>query len=470
VIGEAPTFDTEIREPRLQDEPQLDHFSVGDTPVEPPELSTETLRIVEPQEIAQQEQVNTTPEEAFEKSGGGLFAENLGALGSIEANKARGPGPRPPLAGGSSLSTPTGLNNEPGSGGQGEGFSGRGKGVRKQLVGGYGGTKATERSVGAALNWFARHQNPDGSWSLDKFATSCHDGSCNCGTKLKCDIAATSFALLPFFGAGQTHKSRGPYRRAIADGLAAIMNQQKNDGDLRGSEGTMYVHGLATLALCEAYGMSGDREVGVCAQRAIHFIERAQDSRGGGWRYQPGEPGDTSVVGWQLMALKSGLLSGLAVNESTLVKANEFLKAASSGKNNGLYAYQAGAPPTPTMTAVGTLCSQYLGGRREDPAMLESIDSLLTNMPDGKVRTVYYWYYASMAMHNIPGPEWDAWNRRMRRLLIDSQIRYGCAAGSWSSAGHEHCEKGGRIMVTSLCALTLEVYYRYLPLYRVADE
>jgi hypothetical protein len=71
-------------------------------------------------------------------------------------------------------------------------------------------------------------------------------------------------------------------------------------------------------------------------------------------------------------------------------------------------------------------------------------------------------------MHNVPGPEWDAWNRQMRRILIDTQERSGCAAGSWDPArpvDDPWGNQGGRLMVTSLSCLTLEVYYRYLPLY-----
>ncbi|HWC89954.1 MAG TPA: hypothetical protein VG433_09870, partial [Pirellulales bacterium] len=83
----------------------------------------------------------------------------------------------------------------------------------------------------------------------------------------------------------------------------------------------------------------------------------------------------------------------------------------------------------------------------------------------------YYWYYATQVMHNLPGPEWDPWNRAMRRTLIETQVKEGCAAGSWDPHkplpdGHA-AETGGRIMTTSLATLTLEVYYRYLPLYQL---
>ena len=80
------------------------------------------------------------------------------------------------------------------------------------------------------------------------------------------DTAATGMALLPFLAAGQTHKSKGPYQQTITKGLAWLMKQQRADGDLAGnSPFPMYSHGLATLALCEAYGMTHDEHVGLAA-------------------------------------------------------------------------------------------------------------------------------------------------------------------------------------------------------------
>ena len=86
------------------------------------------------------------------------------------------------------------------------------------------------------------------------------------------------------------------------------------------------------------------------------------------------------------------------------------------------------------------------------------------------MRDVYYWYYASQVMHNQPGPDWDTWKRKMRRALIESQDREGCAAGSWDPyrpATDRWGVQGGRLMMTSLATLTLEVPFRYLPLYKL---
>src|SRR5690606_21041897 len=138
------------------------------------------------------------------------------------------------------------------------------------------------------------------------------------------DTAATALALLPFLGAGQTHKS-GQYRDTVGKGLRWLVMMQTNDGDLRGmGSGRMYAHGIASIALCEAYALTNDSSLRGPAQRAIDFIAAAQHKKGG-WRYDPGQEGDTSVVGWQLMALRSAELAGLEVPKQCFVLADQFL-------------------------------------------------------------------------------------------------------------------------------------------------
>ena len=120
------------------------------------------------------------------------------------------------------------------------------------------------------------------------------------------------------------------------------------------------------------------------------------------------------------------------------------------------------------MSAVGLLCSQYLGVPRDDPRMTEGKEVLFKNLPDNSARNCYSWYYATQVMHNLSGKDWDAWNRSMQKALLDCQVTEGCAAGSWDPAKPTRDvwgEAGGRLMVTSLSCLMLESYYRYLPVY-----
>ena len=195
---------------------------------------------------------------------------------------------------------------------------------------GTGGTKDSERAVAAALNWLARHQLPGGNWSLGNYQQVCKDATCTGKGSAVSDAAATAMALLPFLAAGQTHREKGPYKRNIEAGLFWLVNNQKPDGDLSAGSGQrMYTHGLATICMCEAYGLSHDPKVRESAQKAINFIVAAQNPGRGGWHYHgtPDEPGDTSVVGWQIMGLKSGIMAGLDVPAATLTGASKWLKA-----------------------------------------------------------------------------------------------------------------------------------------------
>ncbi|HEV3023738.1 MAG TPA: prenyltransferase/squalene oxidase repeat-containing protein, partial [Pirellulales bacterium] len=317
-------------------------------------------------------------------------------------------------------------------------------------------TKAEELAVKASLSWLARHQNRDGSWSLHDYARQCKDQSCTGLAASHSDTAATALGLLPFLAAGVTHKSDGPYKKTVNGGLAFLLRQQAENGNLAGGAFTMYAHGLATIAISEAYGLSKDAHIGKAAQAAVRFIEAAQHHSTGGWRYNPGEEGDTSVVGWQVMALKSAQMAGLQVNTSALAGAKKFLKSAASGASGGLFAYTPGAPPTPTMSAVGLLCSQYLGTKRESPLMKEGVEYLMRNLPARGNTSVYYWYYATQVLHNLPGPQWDEWNRTTRKVLIESQVKQGCAAGSWDPERpypDPWGPAGGRLLMTSLNCL-----------------
>jgi hypothetical protein len=325
-------------------------------------------------------------------------------------------------------------------------------------------------AVIGALDWFKRHQAPDGSWGLSDYSGECKDSTCTGAGKIKSDVAATAFAVLPYLAAGFTHQTKGDYQKTVYGGLFSLVKNQAADGGLGATQpGTMYAHGLATICLCEAFGMTKDQHIGAAAQAALKFIESAQNKDDGGWRYAPGQPGDTSVTGWQLMALKSGQMAGLAVDRNVIELGKKYLKSASSkSQQGGLFGYLPESGTSATMTAVGLLCTQYLGAKRDDPALAEGRAYLMKLLPDIQRRNSYYWYYATQVMHNTEDADWDTWNRAMRHALLESQVKEGCAAGSWDPqkpTTDTGSDTGGRIMTTSLAALTLEVYYRYLPLY-----
>ncbi len=342
---------------------------------------------------------------------------------------------------------------------------GRDPSVRNKILVSQGGTSATEAAVARALRWISRHQNPDGSFSLHAFnQTSECQGQCD-GLGIPSDVAGTALALLPMLGAGHTHRE-GEYASVVQAGLQWLLARQKENGDLQDpGGGQMYAHGLASIVLCEAYALTGDSQLRNAAQRALNFIVQAQHPAGG-WRYRPGQEGDTSMVGWQLMALNSGRMAGLSVPTETLMKASRYLDSAQTDRSGSSYGYMPGIRASPAMTAEALLCRQYLGWPRTHPGLRGGIRLLLDRHPP-KLQdlNIYYWYYAAQVFHHYGGTEWERWNSQMRRILVDSQVRTGHAAGSWNP-DHAWGGAGGRLYQTALTACTLEVYYRYLPLYR----
>jgi hypothetical protein len=341
-------------------------------------------------------------------------------------------------------------------------LAGRTGTARAKLLSKGGGNSASEKSVSNGLRWLARYQQSDGNWSF-------RHGPDNPGTLTQCTTAATGLALLAFLGAGHTHRSENSrYRPAVDKGIRYLLSQMKRGeggGDLRGkvvaNEG-MYAHAIATLALCEAYGQTGDPKLKEPAQRAINFITAAQDPRGGGWRYSPRQPGDTTVTGWQLMALKSAKSSHLKIPDQTLVNAGRFLDSVqSSGGSRYGYTDHGAAPP---MTAIGLLCRMYLGWTREKTPLAKGVEFLSQTGPS--IDDIYYDYYATQVLHHWGGAEWRKWNGALRDHLVEIQVKKGDAAGSWDPAADRGAGPGGRLYQTCLSVMTLEVYYRYLPLYQ----
>ncbi len=214
----------------------------------------------------------------------------------------------------------------------GTAFSGRGRMQRAMMVRETGGNTLTEKAVEDALKWIARHQHRgDGGFSFRFEGVA----GCNCrnpGSQGR--NGATGLALLPFLGAGYTHKT-GPYKKQIAAGLGFLIKRIKPHKESRGGslweeKGNMYSHGICSIVLAEAYAMTKDSRLRDPARAALRYIVYAQDPKGGGWRYKPRTPGDTSVVGWQLMALKSGHMAGLDAPPQVFHKASHFLKSVSA--------------------------------------------------------------------------------------------------------------------------------------------
>jgi hypothetical protein len=351
----------------------------------------------------------------------------------------------------------------------------------------------TEAAIHLGLEFLVKYQQPDGSWSLTRFDTEhpLHK------RQLDSDTAATGLAVLAFQGAGYNHLEF-KYARQVNHAVRWLIKNQGEDGLLylesdkkSNSACRLYSHGIAALALTEAYGMTQDPTLKEPAQKALDFITRTQHPTKGGWRYyteMKNRSTDTSVSGWMVMALQSGRLSGLDVDDKTFKSIVEWLAVAADPANDSLYRYNPyavnsqgvsriqGRNATASMTAVGLLMRIYTGWERDDPRLAAGARFLVQQQLPGNtmaLRDTYYWYYATQVLKHIDGPEWKTWNNALRPMLIKAQEKTGDNAGSWdpySPVPDRWAPFGGRLYVTTMNLLSLEVRHRLLPLYQKTNE
>ena len=306
------------------------------------------------------------------------------------------------------------------------------------------GDDSVQRAIGRGLAWLQQKQRGDGSWS---FQTGPNPGD------HPSTIAATGLALSCFTKAGHTHR-HGDYRVVVERGLAYVLSNIKRDGDLRGNtpQNNMYVQGIGAVALCQMYGRSKDRRLREPSQLAINFIVRAQDPAGGGWRYQPRQPGDTSVFGWQLTAIKVAQAAGLQVPRQTLQLASKFLDSVQADQGRQ-YGYKEPGSGDLT-TAIGLLGRLYLEARNH-PGIEAGVSNLSQTGPRLEC---YFNLYATRLMRQYGGSSWEEWKPEIRKRLLSTQKDATEAAGSWYTTASEglHVEQSaGRLGVTCFCLLTL---------------
>ncbi|MDG1874703.1 MAG: terpene cyclase/mutase family protein [Mariniblastus sp.] len=343
----------------------------------------------------------------------------------------------------------------------GGGLEGREESSRARLAASRGGSRASELAVENGIRWIINHQRKDGSWHFRHDDGQCN-GACRNQGLQESTTAATGLAMMTLLGAGYTQNT-GPYQEEVHKAIEFLKRKIRigpHGGSFVQGQSGMYSHAIATIALAEAYIMTRDTGLSAMVDLGRQYIETAQHKQGG-WRYVPGTKGDMTVTGWQIIALKSCERAGFESGEVTWERAEDFLDSLAS--SDGRYGYQNPDNQTDTTTAVGMLSKMYLGAALEDGRQELGAQFLVGQGPS---RTdMYFNYYATLALHHRQDPDWNKWNTQLRDYLIQTQVNgNGHADGSWYFAD-QHGKVGGRLYTTALAVMTLEVYYRYMPLY-----
>ncbi len=364
-----------------------------------------------------------------------------------------------------------------------------GRFARKEELRKMGGGTGTEDALGKALEWLARHQSADGRWDGAGFADRCAGNKCDGPGMVLSDVGVTGLALLAFLGDGN-FPGEGKHRLPVGRAGGWLLAQQKPDTGLIGeSNGDLYLycHAIATMALAEVYAFTSAPDLRTPLERAVGLILHARNPSKA-WRYTlpPTGDNDTSVTSWMVLALKAAEDAGIRVEDRTAYEGAlawfDEMTDMSSGRcgyrqKGELSSRMTGtkerfpAEKTEALTAAALICRLHLGQTREKHPILRLHADLLRRTPpvwevtpERSLVDEYYWYYGSLAMFQMGGEDWKAWNVAMKKALLEHQRHDGDERGSWDPLG-AWGTGGGRIGMTAFCALCLEAYYRF-PLIR----
>jgi len=308
-------------------------------------------------------------------------------------------------------------------------------------------SEKSKKQIALALEWLASQQNANGSYS---------DGSYPQNT------AMTAFAMLAFMSQGNL-PNQGIYGPEVAKAAKFLMScARPEDGVIAGpigaGNGMMYGHAMATLALAELWGQTGDDELRPILKKSVELIVGCQNYEGG-WRYQPQPTGaDISATIIQVMALRACKNAGLNVPDSTMKRAIEYVKDCYE-PSIGAFSYQIGSGRVgPSRTAAG-MCVLFLTGEYKANELPKAIEYLTDNF-DMQEHFFYGHYYASHAMHQVGGKVWEDWYRRLESTLLPRQS----SDGSWSIRFTRN--DVGPVYQTSIAVIALSVPASYLPIYQ----
>jgi len=336
-------------------------------------------------------------------------------------------------------------------------YAGRSASGRKAALGAYGGRYAeqTEAAVIKALEWLKRNQAADGSWGPNK-------------------PAMTGLGLLTFLAHGETPASE-EYGETVEKAIRFLVEEQDEEGRFNkvDNQHGPYAQAIATYGISEAYGVTRIPALKSVMERAAQVLIDGQQP-GGGWDYKYSKGGrrDTSLGGWHVQALKAAYIAGAdnpGIKEA-LDKAVEDMKGAHDPESGRFYYTDKGSHKTDSITGVAVLSLQLLGhgSASEARAGLQALKGATCDWDDPPSWAIYSWYYVTQAKFHRGGSTWRGWNNKFARVFVRTQNEDGSWTAPGEAAGLTHGKEThiGPVYSTTLAALTLQVYYRFLPTYK----
>lgn len=372
-------------------------------------------------------------------------------------------------------------------------FASRFDPIKSELRSSNGGNESVAQAVDKGLGYLAGRQAADGGWQVSNQNSRISKDRDKSSDYQWARTGLSALAILAILGDGHTwldvEKKRMTRLGAAADkGIRFLLqNQDRQNGRFGPAEGNfMYNHGLATLAMVEAAGISGDAYLRESAQMGIKLIENTQTPNIGGWKYKDeisGNP-DTSVTAWQVQALLSAREIGLEVDPQKLALSLEFFKKVT--EPTGMVRYDLKDRAAYSPPGVALMLRRWLG--EKDTSPLRALTrKTLENVPraeegwgkgwsgtaktidqDRRARTFdpYAWYFGTYGTFFQGGEDWRQWHlgpskqtEGVRLGLLPALLYLQDSDGAWR-ASDNWTSMVGEVYSTSLCIMALQAYYR----------
>lgn len=337
--------------------------------------------------------------------------------------------------------------------------TGDGRAASIRAYGGQWGELA-EAAVLRALEWLRLNQNRDGSWGSN-------DKEAMCG-----------LAILTYLAHGETTSSE-KYGQTVRRAIQYLQARQNDKGVFANvdSEAGTYAQAICVYAISEAYSMMRIPELRGVMERGLDVIIKGQQAKGAfDYKFAKSGRRDTSLSGWCCQAMKAAFIAG-ASNQNlkkTMELAIEDLKSAQVAETGRFFYSTPGSQKTDSITAVAVLSLQLLGydQDKETRAGLRALSGSKCDWKEPPEWAMYAWYYVTQAKFHQGGTHWSAWNNQFAPQFVRNQNE----DGSWESPGIAFFQPGttgrenrggsSKVYATTLAALSLQVYYRFLPTYK----
>jgi hypothetical protein len=348
----------------------------------------------------------------------------------------------------------------------------------------------TDAAVNRALEWLAAQQQPDGSFPTVDMGQP----------------GVTGLCLLAFMSHGHVPGEGGIYGERLARATDFVASCQKENGliTLVGPDGpqisrdlphvigvtSAYNHGIGSLVMSEAYGMSdvgrSDQYRRVILRALATTLEMQRwpkelSKDRGGWRYvdeYDEHDSDLSITGWNLMFLRSARNAGFEVSKEPIDEAVAYVRRCYA-REFGVFEYVAGNRAdddrSRAMAGAGILALAHAGfhgapeAKRSGEFILRHNFDLYNGlMPFGRKRESshdryhYSLFNCCQGMYQLGGDDWRQFFPRTVETLLANQR----SDGSWPADEHAFDAQFGNAYTTALVVMTLGAPNQLLPIFQ----